>query len=106
MDKRLITVVAASAALNLPALPEMDPDRKPVAKALDTPEALHIDSDRLTDPLPTVIEREVRPFEPVMHNDSWLAYWDDDGDGVDADTTPLGMPVTLRESADLPAGAA
>jgi hypothetical protein len=64
----------------------MDPDRKAVAKALDTPEELHIDSDRLTDPLPTVIEREVRPFEPMMHNDSWLAYWDDDGDGVDADT--------------------
>lgn len=99
MDKRLIVVMPAVLALNMPA-PELDCDRRPVAKPLDTPDALHIESERLADPIPVLVQREARPFEPMMHNDSWLAHWDDDGDGVDADTTPLGSPVALMASAD------
>jgi len=100
MDKRLITVVAASTALSLPA-PDMDTDRKPVAKRLDTAEALHIESERLVDPIPVMVEREARPFEPMIHNDTWLPFWDDDGaDGVDADATPLGSPLVLMVSAE------
>ena len=99
MDKRPVVIFTASAALlSLPA-PEMDADRKPKAKALDTPDALHIDSERLADPIPVLVQREARPFEPMLHNDPWLPLWED-GDGVDADTTPLGSPIALMASAD------
>jgi hypothetical protein len=102
-SRSLIVLVAPLPLVLGSGRPEGIEPEQPVMIAPDMPEADHVESEALRDPLAEPVQREARPSAPPMP--VGLNYWDEEVDEPDdwwvaPETMSMGTPLALMACLD------